>query len=96
VKEKFPAAVLIFLMPPNLPELANRLRRRGTEDDVTIDARLKKALEEVPLINRYNYLVINDIVPKAVEKINSIVLAERMRPQRSSKVIKKFTESWEN
>ena len=93
VKEKFPSAVLIFLMPPTLPELANRLRTRGTEDAVTIDARLKKTLEEIPLINRYNYLVINDLVPSAVEKINAIVEAERMRPFRCMAEIEAFTES---
>jgi guanylate kinase len=90
VKEKFPSAVLIFLMPPTLTELSCRLRKRGTEDDVTIEARLKKALEEVPLIDRYNYLVINDVVPDAVEKINAIVSAERMRPSRSAEELKKF------
>jgi len=93
VKEKFPSAILIFLMPPDLPELAKRLTKRGTEDAVTIEARLKKTLEEVPLIGRYNYLVINDVIPDAVEKINKIVAAERMRPIRSAKVIKKFTDS---
>jgi len=93
VKEKFPTAVLIFLMPPTLTELAFRLKKRGTEDDVIIDARLKKALEEVPLIGRYNYLVINDDVPKAVAKIDAIVLAERMKPHRVAEKIKKFTES---
>jgi guanylate kinase len=96
VREKFPSAVLIFLMPPDLPTLADRLTSRGTEDAVTIEARLKKTLEEVPLIDRYNYLVINDVIPDAVEKIDKIVAAERMRPLRSAKIIKKFTDSQEN
>lgn len=93
VKEKFPSAVLIFLMPPTLSELEKRLTLRGTEDAVTIEARLKKALEEIPLVDRYNYLVINDIVPEAVSKINSIVAAERMRPARSAAMVKHFIES---
>jgi len=96
VKEKFPSAVLIFLMPPNVPELANRLRNRGTEDDVTIEARLKKTLEEVPLIDRYNYLVINDHIPDAVAKIDAIVTAERMRPARCAVEIGIFKQSQEN
>ena len=93
VKEKFPSAVLIFLIPPSLSELEARLRRRGTEDDVTIDARLKKAMEEIPSIEKYNYLVINDNVPDAIRKIDAVVLAERMRPVRSSKVIHNFINS---
>jgi guanylate kinase len=95
VKEKFPAAVLIFLMPPDLPELAARLTKRGTEDAVTIEARLKKALEEVPLINRYNYLVINDDIPEAVKKIDAIVMAERMKPKRCAVEINNFINSKE-
>lgn len=95
VKEKFPSAVLIFLMPPTLKELASRLTKRGTEDAVTIDARLKKTLEEVPLIDRYNYLVINDVIPDAVARIDAIIRAERMRPSRCGEEIKKFTESQE-
>lgn len=93
VKQKFPEAVLIFLMPPDLPELERRLINRGTEDAVTIEARLKKALEEVPLIGRYNYLVINDVVPDAVAKIDAIVAAERMRPDRCVEEIEGFINS---
>jgi len=90
VREKFPQAILIFLMPPTFEELANRLKLRGTEDDVTIEARLKKAKEEIPLIERYHYLVINDEVEKAITKIDAIVTAERMRPARSADAIRAF------
>ena len=93
VKEKFPDAVLIFLMPPTMRELMNRLVRRGTENEVTLQSRLKKALEEVPLINRYNYLVINDNVSKAIYEIDSIVTAERIKPMRSASQISSFFES---
>jgi len=93
VKEKFPEAVLIFLLPPTYSELERRLTNRGTEDAVTIEARLKKALEEVPFIDRYNYLVINDDVAAAVDKIDSIVMAERLRPKRCSAEIYEFSNS---
>jgi guanylate kinase len=93
VKKKFPSAILIFLMPPSFAELAKRLTSRGTEDAVTIEARLKKTFEEIPLIEKYNYLVINDVIPDAVEKINKIVAAERMKPSRSVKIINGFLES---
>lgn len=93
VKEKFPEAVLIFLMPPSVTELASRLKGRNTEDDVTIEARLKKAVEEVPFIDKYNYLVINDKVEYAVDKINAIVQAERLRPKRNQDIIENFIKS---
>jgi guanylate kinase len=92
VKKKFPEAVLIFLMPPTVQELERRLVERGTEDAVTVEARLKKALEEVPLIEDYGYLVINDTVESAVEKIDAIVMAERLRPKRCQAEINQFTE----
>ena len=91
VREKFPDAVLVFLMPPTLSELQRRLITRATEDAVTIDARLKRALEEVPLISEYDYLVINDVVAHAVEKIDAIVTAERLRPHRCKQEITQFT-----
>ena len=93
VKEKFPEAVLIFLMPPSFTELSNRLKGRNTENDVTIEARLKKSLEEIPFIDQYNYLVINDEIPLAVEKINTIVAAERLKPKRCQDIIQEFSNS---
>jgi len=90
VKGKFPDAVLIFLMPPTMDELSRRLNARATEDAVTIDARLKRASEEVPLISAYDYLVINDEVGCAVAKIDAIVDAERLRPRRCQSQINQF------
>ncbi|MCL2378145.1 MAG: guanylate kinase [Defluviitaleaceae bacterium] len=93
VKEKFPEAVLVFLMPPTLTELQRRLVNRATEDAVTIEARLKRALEEIPLISQYDYLVINDDIDVAVDNVNAIVAAERLRPQRNKNVVNDFASS---
>jgi len=93
VKEKFPEAVLVFLMPPTLTELQQRLIRRATEDAVTIEARLKRALEEIPLIDQYDYLVINDDLRQAVDNVNAIVVAERLRPLRNKDTVKDFASS---
>ena len=93
VKEKFPEAVLVFLMPPSLLELQRRLVNRATEDAVTIEDRLKKAFEEIPFINQYDYLVINDKIDEAVAKVDTIVAAERIRPKRCQKIIQDFANS---
>jgi len=93
VKEKFPEAVLVFLMPPTLTDLEHRLVNRATEDTVTIEARLKRTLEEIPLVDQYDYLVINDVVEKAVAKVDSIVAAERLRPKRNQQAINDFASS---
>ena len=90
VRDKFPGSVLVFLMPPNLEELKNRLTNRNTETEIAIESRLKRAKEEIELIGKYDYLVINDEVDEAIQKIISIVNAERLKPLRRQNTISKF------
>jgi guanylate kinase len=90
VREKFEEAVLIFLMPPTLDDLYNRLVRRNTESADTIGDRIRRAHEEIKLINKYDYLVINDTVAQAVERINTIVEAESLKPARNLDAINHF------
>lgn len=90
VKEKYSDAVLIFTMPPTLKELRRRLEFRGTEDKETIDKRIKRAEEELELLNRYDYIIINDTVDKAVNDIDCIVKAERMKCSRNPDIKYKF------
>lgn len=82
VSEKFSDAVLIFLMPPTRADLKDRLIKRNTESKETIEDRLKRSEDEIKLIEKYDYLVINDEVDDAVEKINTIVKAEYLKPHR--------------
>ena len=79
VKKIYPEGVLIFMVPPNLEELGNRLTKRGTEDKETINKRLRRALEEMELVEEYDYLVINDTVEQATEDMLTIVAAESKR-----------------
>lgn len=90
VKEKFPEAVLIFLIPPTSEELAQRLIKRNTEPSVTIEDRLRRAGEEIKLIDRYDYLVVNNSVDEAVCDIQNIVNAERLKPYRCKNIIQHF------
>jgi guanylate kinase len=90
VRAKFPDAVLIFLMPPTMGELERRLILRNTEDKENIEDRLRRALEEIKLIDKYDYLVINDRVEDTVANIDMIVGAERLKPFRNLEVIEKF------
>jgi len=92
VKEKFEDAVLIFLIPPTLTDLHRRLILRNTEDIYTIEDRIKKAHEEIKLIDKYDYLVINDNVADAVNRINTIVKAESLKPSRNQEAINHFKE----
>lgn len=93
VKEKFENCILIFLIPPTMKELENRLILRNTESPETIEDRLYRAREEVKLIDKYDYLIINDEIDKAVEKINMVVMAENLRPSRNISTVKKLNGS---
>ena len=73
VKEKMPEAVLIFIAPPSIEELEKRLRGRHTEDEETIQKRLAQVKIELERSQKYDYIIINDNIERAVEEIESIV-----------------------
>lgn len=83
VKEKYPDAVLIFLSPDNIFELKNRLVNRGTETEEKINMRIERAKEEIMLIDKYDYIVINSVVEDAVNDINKIVESEKNKAFRN-------------
>lgn len=90
VRKKFPDGLFIFLIPPSLSELEKRIKTRGTETDDLIKNRMSIAREELKMMNLYDYVIENDRVENAVEKIKSIVIAEHCRRSRVEKRIKKL------
>ena len=82
VRERMPDAVTIFLMPPSPEVLATRLRNRsraeGTLDEEVINRRLAKAKEEIENYREYGYILVNDILDRAVEEMAAIVASERI------------------
>ncbi|KEP88505.1 guanylate kinase [Oenococcus oeni] len=82
VRAKVPDAILIFLLPPDLMQLRNRLELRGTESDKVIDERLKTSRQEILMMTNYDYAVVNDKVDKAVKKVQTIIGAERLKAKR--------------
>lgn len=82
VREKIPDGLFIFLAPPSLSELYNRIVNRGTEDDERIRGRMEKARKEIEMMDLYDYVVENDEVEKACERIKAIVIAEHCRRER--------------
>ena len=82
VKNKYPDGVFIFIMPPTMDELKNRIKKRGSETEESLLRRFKAAFEELNYISSYNYVVINDIIDSAVNKLESIISAERCRVDR--------------
>lgn len=79
VREKFPDGLFIFLVPPSLSELKNRIVTRGTETEEVINNRMTVAREEIEMMSLYDYVVENDRVELAVERIKAIVIAEHCR-----------------
>ncbi|WP_054958375.1 guanylate kinase [Paenibacillus dakarensis] len=79
VKEKFPDGVFIFLTPPSLDELKDRIVGRGTENQATIDHRMSVAVDELELIRHYDYAVVNDEINLACKRIESIIIAEHCK-----------------
>ena len=90
VKAAYPEAVFIFLLPPSMKELKDRIVKRGTETEKDIDIRLNNAFEELKFIDEYDYIVINDEVIKAVEKIEAIITAEKLKAKRHKNILEKI------
>ncbi|WP_144521345.1 guanylate kinase [Bacillus pumilus] len=90
VREAFPEGLFIFLAPPSLSELQNRIITRGTESEELIRNRMATAKEEIEMMDAYDYVVENDDVELACERIKAIVLAEHLRRDRVAPRYKKM------
>lgn len=93
VMDHFPDALFIFLAPPSLEELESRISGRGTETDELIKNRMQVAKGEIELMKHYNYVVENDVVNKACDRIEAIVVAEHCKQERLIKKYEKLAEA---
>ena len=82
VKERMPEGIFIFLAPPNLEELESRITGRGTDAAHVIQERMATAKEEIELMQHYDYVVVNDQVQHAVDKINAFIQSEHLKVER--------------
>lgn len=83
VREKMREAVFIFIVPPTMQDLYDRLQMRGTEPEEIVKARCEKAKREVNLAYLYDYIVVNDTVENAADKIMAIIRAEHAKTERT-------------
>ena len=86
IKKLVPEAIFIFIMPPSLKELVRRLKNRGTETNEKIMKRFHEAYKEVNDVSKYNYVVVNDKLEEAVDKVEAILKAEKCRVDRIEEV----------
>ena len=83
VREKMKDAIFIFIAPPSIDALYKRLRKRGTESEEIIQARVDKSRRELTLAYKYDYIVVNDTVDNAADRIMAIIRAEHAKTERS-------------
>ena len=86
IKEILPETLFIFIMPPSMKELRNRLLGRNTETKEKAIERFKTAYKEINEVTKYNYVIVNDEIEVAANKINSIITAEKCRVDRIEEV----------
>ena len=92
IKKSYPEGVFVFLLPPSMEELKNRIVKRGTESEKDINIRFKNAFEELKFLDEYDYFVVNDEVLDAVEKIETIIAAEKLKVKRNNNIVQKIID----
>ncbi|NLM53024.1 MAG: guanylate kinase [Firmicutes bacterium] len=92
VMQTYPQGVFIFLLPPSGAELRSRIIKRGTETEETLKKRLAAAKSEIELAYKYQYVIVNDHVETACERICAIIEAEKMRVLRNKALINALVE----
>jgi len=90
IKTRFPESVLIFLVPPSLQVLEQRLRSRGTDDDTVVRYRMDQASDDIKNCTWYDYIVVNDRLEKAIDETHAIIISERCLTERQLPQIKKM------
>lgn len=93
VMETCPEAVFVFIMPPSVKELRRRLNKRGTESEDAIEKRIAQAISEIKLANKYNYIMVNGELEKAIADLISIINAEKMTRKRAEYLINEVLEN---
>ncbi len=90
IKTQYPEAVGVFVLPPSIEELRRRLEKRGTESAQSLDRRVEAAIKEIARHELYDYLLINDELAAAYDRLRAILLAERARHDRLVGVAEKL------
>lgn len=87
IKNIFEGAIAIFILPPSIQELEKRMKHRNENNESDMALRLRNARDEIMKSTFYDYIVINDDLDSAVEKVKSIIIAERHKQDRMKNFI---------
>ena len=91
-REKCPEGLFIFLVPPSLAELERRIRGRGSETEESLQKRMGSACKEIEDGRKYSYVVVNDTVKHAVQRILAIRAAEHCRVDRNQEIFEELAK----
>ncbi len=93
IKEVYPEAVFIFILPPSMAELRKRITGRGSETEESLELRLGETLNEISYIDKYDYCVVNGQLRDAVDRVTAIIMAEHSRVSEDVyKIIEQYKE----
>lgn len=86
IKKKLPETILIFIMAPSMEEIKRRIKARGAETTEQIVDRFQTAYREINEVNKYNYVVVNDNLEEAIQKVEAILISEKCRVDRIEEI----------
>lgn len=92
IKEKYPEALLLFVMPPDAATLVERLNGRGTEAQDVVRARLARAVEEAAGAVQYDYMIINDDLEQSVEEVHYLIDSQHNKISRNLDFVEQVRE----
>ena len=84
VRKLFPQAIGVFILPPSLPVLEQRLRGRGTDSEESIAKRMASAREEITHVDEFDFVIVNEVMDEAIKDLISVVRAPRLGIARQS------------
>lgn len=87
IKDAYPEAIFIFILPPSMAELRKRITGRGSETEDSLKRRLGEAMKEISYVDKYDYCVVNGELQAAVERVKAIIMAEHSRVSEDVSVI---------
>jgi len=90
LKKNYPGGIFVFILPPSLDALKQRLLARGHDDEQMMKDRLNEALEEVREAGWYDYILFNDRLESAIDELRCVYVAEKNRRERLTEKIKDF------
>ncbi len=92
IRQEYPDALLLFVMPPDAQTLAQRLNGRGTEDAAVIHTRMQRAVEESAEVEKYDYMIINDDLEKSMEEVHRLIESQHSRIDRNHEFIEQIRQ----